>query len=69
MKADLHIHSNMSDSTLSVDDIITQAKRGGVELFSITDHDTVRCQNEFKEKASQAGISYVKGIEITAFRG
>ena len=67
MKADLHIHSDMSDSTLSAGGIIRQAKLRDIEVLSITDHDTPRGQDENKEIAAEAGVSYIRGIEISAY--
>ena len=36
---DLHIHSNNSDGTDSVEDILKKAQEIGVNCISITDHD------------------------------
>ena len=67
MRADLHIHSDNSDGPLSPDAIISQAKQVGLGLISITDHDTTKGQDTYKEKAFDKGINYIKGIEISAF--
>jgi predicted metal-dependent phosphoesterase TrpH len=67
MRADMHIHSDMSDGPLPPDAIIRQAKTVGVELISITDHDTTTGQDMYKAKALKESIHYIKGIEISAF--
>ncbi len=67
MKADLHIHSEMSDGPLCADAIISQAKRSGLGLISITDHDTTHGQDALGRKAALAKLNYIKGIEISAF--
>ena len=67
MKADLHIHSNISDSTLTGEEIIHQAVVHGIGVLSITNHDTAKCQDEFAREAMQQGLSYIKGIEISAY--
>ena len=42
MRFDLHIHSNQSpDSSLSVDDILNQAVKKGLDGIAICDHNTV----------------------------
>jgi predicted metal-dependent phosphoesterase TrpH len=67
MKADLHIHSDMSDGPLSIDAIIRQAKLSGIGLISVTDHDTTQGQNENLNIAQSESIKYIKGIEISAY--
>lgn len=37
--ADLHCHSNVSDGTLSPEEVAERASRNGVELWALTDHD------------------------------
>ena len=41
MKIDLHSHTNCSDGTLSPQELVDFMEERGVELFSISDHDTV----------------------------
>ena len=67
MKADLHIHSVISDSSLTAEEIIAQSVRAGINLFSITDHDTVKGQGDIQDMAAKNGIGYIKGVEISAF--
>ncbi len=38
---DLHIHSNHSDGSYSVKEILELAEKNGVEVLSITDHDSI----------------------------
>lgn len=40
VKADLHIHSTFSDGRASPKEILLRAKAAGIEVVSITDHDT-----------------------------
>ena len=42
---DLHIHSNLSDGDKSVKELIDILKQKKIELFSITDHDSVESIN------------------------
>ena len=44
MKTDLHIHSNRSDGALSAKEIVREAKLRNIGLLSITDHDSIACQ-------------------------
>ncbi|MCJ7762544.1 PHP domain-containing protein [Candidatus Bathyarchaeota archaeon] len=64
MIIDLHIHSKSSDGALPVDEVIREAKRRHIEFMSITDHDSIDCQEAAVELAGQAGIRYVSGVEL-----
>jgi predicted metal-dependent phosphoesterase TrpH len=65
MIIDLHIHSKTcSDGNLSVEEIIGEAKTRNIELMSITDHDTIRCQDQAKNLAERNGIHYAYGVEL-----
>ena len=41
MKIDLHCHTTLSDGSFGIEEVITQAKRTGIDVLSITDHDTL----------------------------
>lgn len=65
IRADLHIHSEYSsDGEFRVADIVGKCAAGGVDLFSLTDHNTVRGLDEACDGALQAGMEFVPGIEI-----
>lgn len=55
---DLHIHSNYSDGSYSVIDILKKAEKNKLEYISITDHD---CVNAYKELKNINITSYYKG--------
>ena len=64
MKIDLHIHSTCSDGKLSVEEIFQEAKNRNIDLMSITDHDSIDCQERAIAVARQYGISYITGVEL-----
>jgi predicted metal-dependent phosphoesterase TrpH len=64
MKIDLHIHSKSSDGTFTAEEIIKEAKQRNIEFMSITDHDSIGCQDVATALARQAGIRYVSGVEL-----
>jgi len=64
MKIDLHIHSNHSDGALSVEEIVKEAKLRNIGLLSVTDHDSIACQELAFGLARKAGLSYVSGVEL-----
>ena len=48
--ADLHMHTNHSDGVCEIKDVLKDAKAHGLEVISITDHDTINHYDEiFKE--------------------
>ncbi len=62
--ADLHIHSNYSDGTMSPEEIIDNAINLGVKSISITDHDSISSQ--YVTKNIYNDIEVIPGIEISA---
>lgn len=64
MKIDLHIHSTCSDGAFSVEEIFQEAKTRNIDLLSLTDHDSIDCQERAIAVARQYGISYITGVEL-----
>ena len=64
MIIDLHIHSNCSDGNLTVEEIVREAKIRNIGLMSITDHDSIGCQEKAMVLARRNGIRYVSGVEL-----
>ena len=64
MIIDLHIHSNCSDGKLTVEEIVKEAKIRNIGLLSITDHDSIGCQEKAMVLAKKNGIRYVSGVEL-----
>ncbi len=65
MIIDLHIHSkDCSDGNLTVEEIVREAKIRNIGLMSITDHDSIGCQEKAMALARKNGIRYVSGVEL-----
>jgi len=64
MIIDLHIHSKHSDGALTVKEIVREAKLRNIGFMSITDHDSIDCQEIAANLAGKAGIRYVSGVEL-----
>ena len=64
MIIDLHIHSKSSDGALTVEEIVKEAKLRNIGLMSITDHDSIGCQEIAMDLAGKVGIRYVTGVEL-----
>ena len=67
MRADLHIHSTYSDGLCSPDELCRLAKTRGVQLLSITDHDTMNGDAIKRAAAKKYGLQYVSGWEISSY--
>jgi len=63
-KIDLHIHSKCSDGRMTVVEIFHKATQNGLALISITDHDSIECQEDAKMLAGQFNIQYLYGLEL-----
>ena len=65
MKIDLHIHTRTgSDGALTVEEVFHEAKKRNITLLSITDHDSIDCQERAIALAERYGISYITGVEL-----
>lgn len=62
---DLHMHSCYSDDgEFTPAKLMERCAAGGIRMMSITDHNTVRANEEARTLAKKLGISYIPGIEI-----
>jgi len=64
MTIDLHIHSKNSDGSFTVEKIIEIAKLRHISMLSITDHDSIICQQKASSLAKKNGIRYISGVEL-----
>jgi len=65
MIIDLHIHSkSCSDGNLTVEELVKEAKVRNIGFISITDHDSIGCQEEAMALARKNGIRYISGVEL-----
>ena len=65
MKIDLHIHTKTcSDGNLPIEEIFKEAKRRNIDLMSITDHDSIDCQERAIALAREYDIAYIPGVEL-----
>ena len=64
--ADLHCHSTASDGTATPREIVRLAAASGIALLSLTDHDTTAGCPEARVAASEAGIRFLDGVELSA---
>lgn len=65
MTIDLHIHSTISDGTMSPSEIVAFAARKGLSAIAITDHDSVDGVGEAIDKGKELGVEVVAGVELS----
>lgn len=63
---DLHIHSTLSDGTMTPLEIMAVARKRGVSALAITDHDTMAAYPEAFRIGQEQQVEVVSGVEITA---
>ena len=68
--ADLHVHTIYSyDGTASVAAVLTQARKTGLNVIAITDHDEIAGSLKALSLAPRYGVDVIPGIEITTSEG
>lgn len=60
-KADLHVHTIMSDGTHTIDELVKMCKQRGITTMAITDHDTIG-END---KKTYDEVNIIDGIELS----
>nr|WP_206763295.1 PHP domain-containing protein [Clostridium perfringens]BDA29602.1 phosphatase [Clostridium perfringens] len=65
INAEFHCHSLASDGTLSPKEVIAEAKKAGISLIALTDHDITSGLDEAKEAAKELDIQFIPGIELS----
>lgn len=62
---DLHVHTLYSDGEYDVDDVINLARKQGLRMIGITDHDTLEGIKRV-DKTKYPDIEIIDGIELSA---
>ena len=62
---DLHVHSNVSDGTLSPAEVAEQAHRAGLSAIALTDHDTVAGVPAAVLRGRELGVRVIPGVELS----
>ena len=67
-KIDLHLHTNYSDGSDSLCELLIQAEKAQLEVISITDHDNCLAYGELKQEKVRKLFSgkIIKGVELEA---
>jgi len=65
LKVDLHCHSNVSDGVLAPAAVAAYARKGGVDVWALTDHDEVGGIKAARQAAAGLDMRFVPGVEIS----
>ncbi len=63
---DLHTHTTRSDGQTPPRELIRLAKRAGVDVIAVTDHDTVEAIPECLDEGLAQGVRVIPGIEMSS---
>lgn len=66
---DLHTHSSVSDGTESPDELVRAAAGAGIGTVALTDHDATAGWADASEAASETGITFIPGMELSTRYG
>jgi predicted metal-dependent phosphoesterase TrpH len=69
MRADLHIHTTASDGRWGPERVVAEVRTHSIGLFAITDHDTIDNVAAVEALACEAGLSFLRGVEISSWLG
>lgn len=67
MKIDMHLHSNYSDGSFSPYALVDEAKKIGLDVISLTDHDTINGVVIAMAYGEEKAIKVLSGVEISAY--
>jgi predicted metal-dependent phosphoesterase TrpH len=63
--ADPHCHTVASDGMVTPAELVEAAVKAQVDLIAVTDHDTMACVREVRQRGEGAGLIVVPGQEVT----
>lgn len=65
-RVDLHIHTNISDGTLTPKQVIDEAVKNGVSVIAIADHDIVDAYNDdLFQYAESKNVKLINAVEMS----
>lgn len=64
-KGDFHIHSTASDGELTPVEVVELAKRRGVDIMALTDHNATLGLEEAIKAGREYGVTVIPGVELS----
>ncbi len=65
LNVDLHCHSHFSDGVFAPAELAVRAQAQGVDVWALTDHDEIGGIPEARKSASEVGLKFIAGVEIS----
>lgn len=65
IKIDLHMHTTISDGTDRPEEILENARKAGLSVFSVTDHDAVKCSTILPKLLRKGDPDFISGVEFS----
>lgn len=62
---DLHVHTSMSDGTMTPREVVNYAAKKGVYTMAITDHDCINGTLDAIDEGGKCGVRVIPGIELS----
>jgi predicted metal-dependent phosphoesterase TrpH len=66
LRVDLHLHTTASDGRWTPGELVAEVRQAGIQLFAITDHDSMGSLAEASERVGGSGLGLLLGIELSA---
>jgi predicted metal-dependent phosphoesterase TrpH len=70
-RADIHMHTNLGDGWASPSRVVEEAKRQGLRVIAITDHDHIEGAKRVEELIAQQNspLEMITGVEVSTRQG
>lgn len=65
MIGDLHCHTKLSDGSIGLEELVFYGKRAGLDVLSVTDHDTMAGVSRAVVLGKRYGVEVIPGAEIS----
>lgn len=62
---DLHTHSLFSDGSMTPEEVVLEAKNGGLSAIALTDHDTILGLDRAIAEGERLGVEVIPGVELS----
>ena len=66
-RADLHVHSNLSDGILTPEELVHRAHLAGLGCMSICDHDSTAGVQRAVDRGRELGVQVIPGVELGVY--
>lgn len=64
-KIDLHMHTTVSDGTDTPEELLAHVRQAGLELFSVTDHDSIKACAVIRALLQPGDPAFLTGVEFS----